>query len=125
MYTVSSLTLDFWFSSYLNDHTQYVALSNHCSAFDPVHLGVPHSSVLGHILMSMYIKTYSAIIDSHAIVHHSFADDLQLQMSAAPDKISELLHSMQPCMSDVRAWATANMLKLNNNRTELMLATSH
>ena len=66
----------------------------------------------------------SAIIDSHSIIHHSFADYLQLQMSAANDKISELLHSMQPCISDVKAWATANMPKLNDNKTELMLVTS-
>ena len=44
-------------------------------------------------------------------------------MSAPPDRISELLHSMQSCMSDVKAWATANMLKLNDNKTELMLVT--
>ena len=59
----------------------------------------------------------SAIIESHSIIHHSFADDLQLQMSAPPDIISELLHSMQSCVSDVKAWATANMLKLNDNKT--------
>ena len=47
-----------------------------------------------------------------------------LQMSAPPDKISELLQSMQSCISDVKAWATANMLKLNDNKTELMLVTS-
>ena len=63
----------------------------------------------------MYIKPLSAIIDSHSIIHHSFADDLQLQMSALPDRISELLHSMQSCISDVKAWATANMLNNNNN----------
>ena len=45
-------------------------------------------------------------------------------MSAAPDKISELLHSMQSCISDVNAWATVNMLKLNDNKTELMFVTS-
>ena len=45
-------------------------------------------------------------------------------MSAPPDKISELLHSMQSCIGDVKAWATANMLKLNDNKTELMLVTS-
>ena len=69
----------------------------------------------------------SAIIDSHSIIHHSFADYLQylqLHMSAPPDEISELLHSMQSCISDVKAWATANMLKLNDKKTELMLVTS-
>ena len=76
------------------------------------------------MLFTLYIKPLSAIIDLHSIIHHSFADDLQLQMSAPPDRISELLHSMQSCISDVKAWATANMLKLNDSKTELMLVTS-
>ena len=100
------------------------SLCNHCSDFAPVHSGVPQGSVLGPMLFTMYIKPLSAIIDSHSIIHHSFADDLQLQMSAPPDRISELLHSMQSCISDVKAWATANMLKLNDSKTELMLVTS-
>ena len=54
-----------------------------------------------------------------------FADDLQLQMSAPPDKISKVLHSMQSCISDVNAWATAIYIyKHNGNNTELMLVTS-
>ena len=72
----------------------------------------------------MYIWPLSAIIDSRTITQHSFADHLQLQMSAPPDKISQLLNSMQSCMSDVKAWAIANMLYLNDNNTELMLVNS-
>ena len=45
-------------------------------------------------------------------------------MSAPPDGISELLPSMQSCISNVKAWATANMLRLNDNKTELMFVTS-
>ena len=63
-----------------------------CSAFANVHSGVPQGSVLGSILFTMYIKPLSAIIDSHCIIHHSFANDLQIQMSAPPDRLSELFH---------------------------------
>ena len=45
-------------------------------------------------------------------------------MSAPPDKISELLHSMQSCISDVKACTSVNMLMLNDNKTELMPVTS-
>ena len=113
-----------WFSSYLTDRTHYVSLSNHSSAFGPVHSGVPQFSVHGPMHFTMYVEPLSAIIDSHSIIHHSFADDLQLQMSARPDRIFELLHSMQSCISDVKARATASMLRLNDNKTELMLVTS-
>ena len=73
---------------------------------------------------SPYILSLCLPLLTHTIIHHSFADDIKLQMSAPPDRISELLHSMQSCISDVKAWATANMLKLNGNKTELMLVTS-
>ena len=106
-----------WFSSYLTDRTHYVSLSKHCSAFAPVHSGVPQGSVLGHMLITMYTKPLTAIIDSHSIMHHSFVNDLQLQMSATPCRISELLHSMQSCIGDVKAWTTANTLKLNDTKT--------
>ena len=46
-------------------------------------------------------------------------------MSAPPDTISELLHSMQSCIGDVKAWENANMVKLNDDKTEDMLVTSN
>ena len=54
-----------WLPSYLTDRTHYVSLSNHSSAFAHVHSGVPQGSVLGPMLFTMYIKTLSAIVDSH------------------------------------------------------------
>ena len=112
------------FSSYLTGRTHYVSLSSHCSAFAPVLSGVPQSSVLCPMLFTMYAKPLSAIIDLQFIMHHSSADDLQILMSAPPVGISELLHSLQSCICDVKAWATATMYKLNDNKTELMLVTS-
>ena len=98
-----------WFSSYTTGRTHYVSLSNNCSSSAPVHSGVPLGSVLGPIIFTTYIKPLSVIIDSHSVIHDSFADDLQLQMSAHPDGISGLLRSMQSCICDVKAWATSKM----------------
>ena len=72
-----------------------------------------------------YILSLCLQLLTHTIIHNSFADDIQLMMSAPPDVISELIHSMQSCIGDVIAWATANMLVLNDNKTELMLVTSN
>ena len=109
------------FSSYLTDRTQYICVSNHCSAFIAVYSGVSQGSVLSPIIFSILLSLCLPLL-THTITHHSFADDLQLHMSA-PDKISELLHSVQSCTSDVKGWGTENMLKLNN-MSELMLVTS-
>ena len=97
-----------------------MSLSNHCSVFAPVHSGFSSFPML----FTMYIKPLSVIIDSHSIMLHSFAVDLQVQMSAPPDEISQLLHSMQSRICDVDALATANMLRRNEDKIELMLVTS-
>ena len=74
---------------------------------------------------TMYAKPLCAIIDSHSITHHSFADDLQLQMIAPPNEISELLQSMQSRICDAKVWTIVNILRLNDNNTELMLVTTN
>ena len=42
-----------WFSPCLIDRTHYISQSNNCSAFAPVHSGLPQDSILGTILFSM------------------------------------------------------------------------
>ena len=54
------------------------ALKNHALFFlffAPEHLGVPQSTDLGPMPLSKYTEPLSAIIVSHSIMHHSFADD--------------------------------------------------
>ena len=112
-----------WFSSYLADvHTTslYLIIALLLLLYTQVFLMVQFMA----LCFSPCILTHFPPLLTHIIIHHSFADDLQLQMSAPPERIYQLLHSMQSCIGDVKAWATASMLKLNDNKTELMLVTS-
>ena len=49
---------------------------------------------------------------------------IQNQHSNHYTNCSQLLHSIQSCISDVKAWASENLPKLKDNKTELMLVTS-
>ena len=46
-------------------------------------------------------------------------------MSSPSVKVSELLHSMQACIINEKAWSTTNIPKYSDNNTELMLVTSN
>ena len=59
-----------WCEYYLTVNTQYVSLSDNCSAFATMHSGVNQGLVLGSMLFTMHIKPLSTIIYSH--YHTSF-----------------------------------------------------
>ena len=73
-----------WFSSYLTNRTQTVTVNNRSSAPVTISCGVPQGSVLGHVLFILYTAPLSDVKDSHSVVHHSFADYIQMQRSASP-----------------------------------------
>ena len=53
-----------------------------------------------------------------------FADGTQLQNSAPPQQVDELIQSMQQCVHDVKSWMTHNKLKLNDDKTEALIISA-
>jgi hypothetical protein len=113
-----------WFSSYLTDRTQSVTVDGYISSPVSIRFGVPQGSVLGPILFVLYTSPLTAVIDRYSVLHHSYADDSQLQKSASPAEIPELIQSMQDCIGGVKSWMSENKLKLNDDKTEVMLVSS-
>jgi hypothetical protein len=83
--------------------------------------GVPQGSVLGPVLFVLYATPVSAIISRHALKHESFADDTQAHLSVAVGECDELVPRVRGCVLDLKDWMTDNKLKLNDEKTELML----
>ena len=82
-----------WFSSYLTNRTKPETVNESSSAQKvPVSCGV-----LGPALFILYTTPLSDVMDNHSVLRHSFADDSQLQKSAPPQQVDELIQSMQQC----------------------------
>jgi len=110
-----------WFRSYLTNRTQIVTTNGLKSSKTLLKFGVPQGSVLGPILFILYAKPISKIIDNHHILHECYADDTQIQLSGSVSEIPNLLSRLVNCISDLKSWMTANKLKLNDEKTEVML----
>ena len=74
----------------------------------------------------MYTKHVSEIIQRHGLSHHSYADGTQLYITIDHpnnDWRDGLAH-IQLCVSDIKEWMNQNMLKLNDDKTELIVFAS-
>ena len=113
-----------WFKSYLSDRAQSVQIEN-CRS-DPIALnfGVPQGSVLGPILFSLYMSPLGDIVRQHQLDHHFYADDTQLYVSFQIKNINDQLSRITACTSDIKKWMLHNLLKPNDDKTEVLLIGS-
>ena len=70
----------------------------------------------------MYTKAVSDIIQCHGLLHHSYADDTQLYMTMAHSNSDwrDGLARIELHVSEIREWVNQSMLKLDNNKTDVM-----
>ena len=124
LYGISGDALD-WFKSYLSNRVQRVIIGDTVSECKNLNFGVPQGSVLGPKIYCMYTKPISDIIAGHGLSHHCYADDTQLYIAIehSANLHSELLR-MEQCVADIRNWMRHNMLKLNDDKTELIVFAS-
>ena len=113
-----------WFSSYLSGRSQRVSVNGERSDCCPLPFGVPQGSCLGPLLFSAYASKLFEVIKLYLPNAHAFADDTQLYLSFNPDSSlsqAEAVHAIEQCIHAIRAWMQADKLKLNENKTEVML----
>ena len=67
-----------WIESYLTNRCQHVCLNDVYSHRFMLSTWVPHGSVLGPLLFSLYILLIGDIVRKHGLRFHHYADDLQI-----------------------------------------------
>ncbi len=110
-----------WFKSYLENRKQKVKINSHYSDELSISFGVPQGSVLGPLLFTMYVYPISDVIKNKDFDFHLYADDTQLYSSFKASNVNASLTAMSDCASDINEWMIANKLKMNTDKTEVML----
>jgi hypothetical protein len=112
-----------WFRSYLHDRSQRVLVDSCLSTATPLLYGVPQGSVLGPLLFSLYTRKLADLIESFSLGYHFFADDSQLSspVPLGQDLALEAIENVQNCCSEIKCWMDKNRLKLNEDKTEVLL----
>jgi hypothetical protein len=113
-----------WFESYLSDRFYKISCNQALSAPEIMTCGVPQGSVLGPVLFSLFINSISEGIKNHQIHHVMYADDLQIFIRSAPEKIDNTIEIMESCLVDVKQWLETSGLVLNDNKTECIIFSS-
>ena len=111
-----------WFRSYLSERLQSVTVEGETSHSVPLAYGVPQGSVLGPILFTIYVSPLGDIMRRHKVSFHTYADDTQIYLSFKPSaSVDENVKVIQECITDIRSWMIENMLKLNEEKTEILV----
>ena len=64
------------------------------------------------------------IIETHGLLHHCYADDMQLYFFCDPSQTSELKQRVLLCIEHVSEWMSSNRLKLNPSKPEFLSLTT-
>jgi len=89
--------------------------------------GVPQGSILDSLVFTINTRPLGIIAQRYGVTYHLYADDTQLYISLDPDNelnLSSSLKNLEHCIADIRLWMTQNLLKRNDNKTNIIYLTS-
>ena len=111
-----------WFRSFLKGRFQRVKIGNSYSDFLEVLFGVQQGSVLGPRLFNIYVRPQSKVISKCLFKASAFADDSNaLKTFALTFQYNVLNNDVNKCMNDVVSWMNSYFMKINPDKTELLL----
>ena len=116
-----------WFLAYLQNHTQSVSITDthgttKISAKLPNNIGIFQGSALGPLLFCVFANDLSLFAEDAVVVQ--YADDTQLLVSGPKSDFQNVIARLERVLTSLDTWFHFNGLKINVDKTQLMLLGS-
>ena len=113
-----------WIRSYLTNRLSFVKIDSSSSPRTTIDTGVPQGSVLGPLLLVLFISPIANVINSdqpngnNSISFHQYADDTQLYIGTNSSTLAHQVALIESCTQRVHDWLLNNGLHLNPTKSE-------
>ena len=112
-----------WLHDYHKGRTQSVIINNATSDRLALLFGAPQGSIMGLEDYKVYTLPVGDITRSHGLTFHGYADDscnhVLFKLNQTSD-YERAISKITKCTAAIKTWMTANKLKLNDSKTEIL-----
>ena len=111
-----------WLKAFLSGRSQRVKVGNVSSDSLDILFGVPQGSILGPLLFNLYCSSLSQAFSYSGFDCAGYADDnFGYRAFPAFCSLSTLLNALPRCLSAINSWTASHFLKLNCDKTHVMV----
>ena len=115
------------FKSYLSGRTLRIKIEKSFSELQYILWSVPQGSVLRPLLFLIYFLPLGKLIRKHGLELHIYADDTQLYFAIKPitqQAVDIGVARLEGCLTNIYTWMSQNKLKLNADKTDVLVLGS-
>ena len=110
------------FESYLSDRTQMVSMNNKCSSSEHIKYGVPQGSILGPLMLLIFINDLPLVLKDNVTSTDLYADDTTIY--DIKSDMQKLQQNLQKSLALLNKWCRENGMVIKTDKTKVMLIAS-